>query len=99
MSQTEMSWMFCNSETSFQSEEMSFEKAIEFAKKIPAADRESWFAWQTGWEDWKAVLDVEQFKDHVRNVSKPPPLPPRRHTPSADADIPPPLASTLNHEA
>lgn len=79
MSQNEMSWMFCNSETSFQSEEMSLEKAIEFAKKIPAADRESWFAWQTGWEDWKAVLDVEQFKDHVKNVSKPPPLPPPRH--------------------
>jgi hypothetical protein len=79
MSQNDMTWMFCNSETSFQSEEMSFEKAIEFAKKIPAADREAWFAWQTGWEDWKAVLDIEQFKDHVRNVSKPPPLPPPRH--------------------
>jgi hypothetical protein len=79
MSQNEILWTFCNSETSFQSDEMSFDHAIEFAKQIPAGEREFWFAWQTGWEDWKAVLDVDQFKDHVRNVSKPPPLPPRRH--------------------
>jgi hypothetical protein len=90
MSQDDILWSFCNSETSFQSEEMPFDKAIEFAKKIPASEREFWFAWQTGWEDWKAVLDVEQFKNHVRDLSKPPPPPPRRHQePQAS---PPPVA-------
>jgi hypothetical protein len=98
MSQNEILWTFCNSETSFQSDEMSFEKAIEFAKQIPFAEREFWFAWQTGWEDWKALLDVEQFKEHVRIVSKPPPLPPRRHqveTPAAVATVE--KASTSSH--
>lgn len=85
---------------------MTFDKAIEFAKKIPSGERESWFAWQTGWEDWKAVLDVEQFKGHVRNVAKPPPLPPRRHqepvvVPQAEAPAlqkAQPVDSKLNQE-
>lgn len=79
MSQNKIVWQLCNSETSFQSQELDLEEAIAMAKKIPVAEREFWFAWQTGWEDWKGLLDVEEFKGHVRDVSTPPPIPPRRH--------------------
>jgi hypothetical protein len=75
--------MLCNSETSYQSEELTFEAAKQLVDKVPQNEKEFWFAWQTGWEDWKAILDVEEFKAPVappQNYAKPPPLPPKRHT-------------------
>jgi hypothetical protein len=93
MSQNELNWSFCNSETSFQSEEMTLEAAIAFSRNIPSTDREFWFAWQIGWEEWKSILDLEQFKEPIKTLSKPPPVPPRRHQIEPVITVPPPVVA------